>query len=204
MLTIVDYGLGNIKAFCNVYSMLGVQFMVAKGPRDLAGATRLILPGVGSFDHAMARLTESGMRESLTDLVLARGVPVLGICVGLQMLARGSDEGVLPGLGWIAADVRKFDAGVLGASLRIPHMGWNSIEPKNTGGLYSGLNSASRFYFLHSYYIKCDNVSEELASADYGGSFCCGVGRNNIFGVQFHPEKSHAVGVQLLKNFSEI
>ena len=204
MITIIDYGLGNILAFINVYKRLNVPVNVAKNAVELAGSTKLILPGVGAFDHAMQLLKQSGMRETLDNLVLQQGVPVLGICVGMQILALSSDEGKLSGLGWIDGQVKKFDVSSLPHSTHLPHMGWNDIKPVTAHPLFVGLEKDARFYFLHSYYFKCNNAEDVLAESEYGATFSCTVRHKNIYGVQFHPEKSHHYGVQLLKNFAEL
>jgi glutamine amidotransferase len=198
MITIIDYGLGNVLAFWNVYRRLNIAVGVAKAASELRNATKLILPGVGAFDHAMELLQRSGMRETLDEMVLARSVPVLGVCVGMQILAASSEEGKSRGLGWIEGDVRKFD----GASARLPHMGWNDVKPAGSSALFAGLESDARFYFLHSYYFHCARSENILAEAEYGTTFSCAIQSNHVFGVQFHPEKSHRYGVRLLKNFA--
>lgn len=204
MIRIIDYGLGNIQAFLNVYKRLNISVEIARNVEELAGATRLILPGVGSFDHAMQLLQKSGMREVLDDLVLNRNVPVIGICVGMQIMAEHSEEGVLPGLGWIKASVRKLAAIEGGPLLRLPHMGWNDVVPLVSSNLFTGLEHDARFYFLHSYYFDCENSANVLAETHYGMRFVSAVHSRNIYGVQFHPEKSHQYGIRLLKNFSEV
>lgn len=204
MITIVDYGLGNVLAFVNVYKRLNIQVKVAKTESDLVGAAKLILPGVGAFDHAMQRLEQSGMRQAIDQLVMQQGIPVLGICVGMQMLANSSDEGTLPGLGWIAGKVKKFDVATLPHHTHLPHMGWNDVSPVVGGGLFAGLEQDARFYFLHSYYFDCHQPHATLAFSDYGIQFSSAVNHKNVFGVQFHPEKSHHFGSQLLKNFAEL
>jgi glutamine amidotransferase len=204
MITIIDYGVGNIKAFVNIYKRIGIDVKVAQNTKELKGATKLILPGVGHFDYAMERFAHSGMVETSNELVLEKKVPVVGICVGMQMLAQSSDEGDLPGLGWIDATVKKFDASLLKQSTRLPHMGWNDILPIKTNPLLKNLESQARFYFLHSYYFDCNQPEDIIAVSDYGINFTCAVNHNHIYGVQFHPEKSHHYGIQLLKNFSEI
>lgn len=204
MITIIDYGLGNVLAFMNVYSRLNIPVAVAKSAGDLVKATRLILPGVGSFDHAMRELELSGMRQAIEQLVLEKGMPVLGICVGMQMLAKTSEEGMLPGLGWIDGQVRKFDVSTMPRGTNLPHMGWNDVKPVADSGLFKGMEQDARFYFLHSYYFQCLQRADVLAVTDYGDQFTCAVRRSNVYGVQFHPEKSHHFGSQLLRNFSEI
>lgn len=204
MIKVIDYGLGNIRAFLNVYKRSNIPAEVARNADDLMGASHLVLPGVGSFDHAMKLLQASGMREALDDLVLNRSIPVLGICVGMQIMAERSDEGSLAGLGWIHASVRKFPSNEYHPPLRLPHMGWNDVVPKAPSRLFSGLEIDARFYFLHSYYFDCDDSEAALAESSYGQRFVCAVHQNNVYGVQFHPEKSHQYGTRLLQNFSGI
>lgn len=208
MISIVDYGLGNVQAFLNVYKRLNIEAAPVSSAGNLAAATKVILPGVGAFDHAMERLEESGMRETLDDLVLNKRVPALGVCVGMQILADSSDEGERRGLNWIPGRVRYLSA--LGApeDLRLPHMGWNDVAPSSGNPLFKKLETDARFYFLHSYYFECRDGGDVAATSSYGADFSCavrgGVGRENIFGVQFHPEKSHHFGTQLLQNFAEL
>lgn len=202
MITIIDYGLGNIKAFLHVYKKLNIPTVVATSATQVDEASKLILPGVGSFDYAMTRLNASGMRDSLDKAVLEKKVPVIGICVGMQMLSASSDEGQLPGLGWIDGSVKKFTLNENATIL--PHMGWNDVKPVNNSPLFSGIEESSLFYFLHSYYFVCNNSENIICESQYGIKFTCAVAQNNVYGVQFHPEKSHNSGVQLLKNFSTI
>jgi glutamine amidotransferase len=204
MITIINYGLGNVQAFANLYKRLNIPVGVAACAADLDGATKLILPGVGAFDHAMELLDGSGMREAVDDLVLKQRVPVLGVCVGMQILAGSSDEGKLAGLGWIDARVRRFDETTLPRPARLPHMGWNDVVPNSGAKLFAGLERDSRFYFLHSYYFDCVSNDNVLATSEYGIAFGSAVRSQNIYGVQFHPEKSHDYGVRLLKNFAEL
>jgi glutamine amidotransferase len=201
---IVDYGLGNIRAFLNMYKRLGVEARTACAAGELQGASKLILPGVGAFDHAMERLQASGMREALDELVLKAGVPVLGVCVGMQMLAMSSEEGVAAGLGWVDGRVRSLK-GLPGAGLvPLPHMGWNDVLPSPGAKLFAPLGGPLRFYFLHSFYFECGRSGDVAATAEYRSQFCCAVESNNVFGVQFHPEKSHHFGAGLLKAFAEL
>lgn len=204
MITLVNYGLGNIQAFVNIYKRLNIPFTVADTVDELAKATKIILPGVGAFDWAMTRLNESGLRDCLDDLVLNQKHPVLGICVGMQMMADKSDEGELEGLGWIDAEVKKFDESTITQKTHLPHMGWNDVIPQKFDCLFLGLENEPQFYFLHSYYFLPKQTEETLAVTDYGGQFTSAVRFKNIFGVQFHPEKSHQWGIQLLKNFAEL
>lgn len=202
MIHVVDYGLGNVQAFLTMYKRLGFEATRAKTVADLTGVKKIILPGVGAFDHAIKLLNQSGMRPTLEALVVQDKVPVLGICVGMQLLASASDEGHLPGLGWVPGKVRAFRANEQSASLPLPHMGWNDVQPKPGSPLFAGLESDARFYFLHSYYFECDEPSHDAATASYGLDFSCTVSAGNVYGVQFHPEKSHHFGAQLLKNFA--
>lgn len=203
MIKIIDYGLGNILAFQNMYKRLNVPVGLAKTADDLSDATRLILPGVGAFDHAMEELDRSGMRARLDELVLGAKMPVLGICVGMQMLAERSDEGKLPGLGWIPGDVKGFKS-LNQPDLLLPHMGWNDVHPAAGHRLFNELRTDARFYFLHSFYFECADPAHVAAVSSYGKEFSCAVSAGHIHGVQFHPEKSHHFGAQLLKNFAEL
>lgn len=204
MICIVDYGVGNIQAFLNLFKRVGIKAQRADTLDALHNVTRLVLPGVGHFDHAMQRLNDSGMRSRLEELVLGSKVPVIGICVGMQMLAHGSDEGNLPGLGWIPGRVRAFAKHSQGRDLPMPHMGWNELQPQGSGGLLSrGFDDAPQFYFLHSYYFDAEDKADVAATAYYGFGFDAVVSRGHIHGVQCHPEKSHHWGEQLLKNFVE-
>jgi glutamine amidotransferase len=204
MIHVVDYGLGNVQALLTQYKRLGFEVNRAKTATELTGARKIILPGVGAFDHAIELLNQSGMRPTLDALVVQDKVPVLGICVGMQLLASASDEGHLPGLGWVPGKVREFRANEQSASLPLPHMGWNDVRPKPGSTLFAELEFDARFYFLHSYYFECDEPSHIAASASYGTDFSCAVSAGNVYGVQFHPEKSHHFGAQLLENFAKL
>lgn len=204
MIGIVDYGLGNVQAIANIYKRLEIPTQLARSADELAAATHLILPGVGAFDWAMARLNDSGMRATLDRLVLQERRPVLGICVGMQMMAGHSDEGSAAGLGWFDAGVKLFDHARFTSRTHLPHMGWNDVrpaQPVDAGSLLHGLDDA-RFYFLHSYYFAPNDSADTLATTPYGDRFACAVRRGHIHGVQFHPEKSHQWGIRLLKNFA--
>jgi glutamine amidotransferase len=202
MIAIVNYGSGNIQAIANIYKRLDVPFVVASSPEALEGADQVILPGVGAFDQAMNELDASGLRRALDLCVLERKKPVLGICVGMQLLARSSEEGQAKGLGWIDAEVKRFDRAVAGPGTQLPHMGWNTVEPTGAGPLLEGVEATAGFYFLHSYYFSCRDPADVLATTDYGVPFASAVRRQNVHGVQFHPEKSHQNGVRLLRNFA--
>lgn len=204
MITIIDYGVGNISAFQNVYKRLDISTRIAKSVEDLQEVEKLILPGVGAFDYAMSQLNNSGMRERLDELVLKQKVPVIGICVGMQMMGNKSDEGQLEGLKWIDANIRKFDESTIHQRTKLPHMGWNDVYPKNNHPLFEGLEKNAIFYFLHSYYFECKNEKDILANSDYGVMFASAAHHDNIFGIQFHPEKSHQYGEKLLHNFAKL
>lgn len=204
MITIIDYGVGNVNAFSNVYRRLNIDSRIAKTAGDLVGAQKLILPGVGAFDYAMKRLNDSGMRDALDVLVMVEKVHVMGVCVGMQMLAKGSDEGKMEGLNWIDATVKKFDESKILHDAQLPHMGWNDVVPERNIEIFKGLEKESIFYFLHSYYFHCNSVSDVIATSEYGGKFTSAVNRGNIYGVQFHPEKSHQFGETLLYNFANL
>jgi len=191
MISILNYGLGNIHAFANIYKRLNIPAAIASTPQDLRLADKIILPGVGAFDWAMTRLNESGLRDTLEEMVVGDNVPVLGICVGMQIMANRSDEGVLDGLGWIDGTVNKFDDSAFTQKTHLPHMGWNDVLPREDHGLFRELQSGARFYFLHSYYFAQQDPDHVLAVTDYGGPYTSSVRSGNVFGVQFHPEKSH-------------
>ena len=204
MIGIINYGLGNIRAFANVYNRLNIPHAIISKPDELRNAEKLILPGVGAFDHAMELLQRSGMRETLDELVLERKVPILGICVGMQMLAQSSEEGKLSGLGWIDAVVKRFDPTTLSHKTHLPHMGWNNVVPSSDNALFRELQDSPTFYFLHSYYVSCSREEHVIARTQYGIQFACAVNFDNVYGVQFHPEKSHHNGVRLLQSFGSV
>lgn len=204
MIHIIDYGVGNIQAFLNCFKRLGISATRVNTPESLKGATHLILPGVGAFDHAMTLFNNCGLRDTVENLVLIEKVPVLGICVGMQMLATSSEEGNLAGLNWIPGTVKAFSSNPASQCLPMPHMGWNDITALHKHALLDEIGLAPKFYFLHSYYYDCTNKEHVTASAQYGFDFDCVVSNENIYGIQCHPEKSHSFGSLLLKNFSEI
>jgi glutamine amidotransferase len=205
LICIVDYGVGNIQAFFNLFKRLGIDARRASIPDALSDAVRLVLPGVGHFDYAIQKLNDSGLRPKLEELVLGAKVPVVGICVGMQMLSQGSDEGSLPGLNWVPGRVRAFANQPQSANLPTPHMGWNELQPRVGSKLFSrGFEDCPQFYFLHSYFFDAQDRRDVAATASYGLDFDAVVSRGHIHGLQFHPEKSHHWGEQLLKNFVEL
>lgn len=202
VVAIVDYGLGNLGSVSNMLRKLGVGSVRASTPEELGKATALILPGVGHYDTGMGNLRARGFEPVLNELVLEKNVPVLGICLGVQLLARGSEEGSAKGLGWIAADVRRFTFPE-GVSLPVPHMGWNEVEVRDAQLFKGHQPGETRYYFVHSFHLVCDDQADVAASATYGYRFTAAIHRGNIFGSQFHPEKSHKHGMAMLKNWLE-
>lgn len=205
MITIVDYGMGNLGSIANMLRKIGVASRICRGPDQISDAEKLILPGVGAFDAAMMRINEGGLREVLDRKALVERVPVLGICLGMQLLTRGSEEGCIPGLGWIPAETFAFRNRV-DSRLKVPHMGWNIVEVKDESLLTRdfGAMVEPRFYFVHSYFVRCDDAAHCVLQTTYGVTFDSGVQSGNVFGVQFHPEKSHRFGMKLLANFASL
>ena len=204
MITIIDYGSGNINAIGNIYKKLKIPFKIAASPNDVIGAEKLFLPGVGAFDETISKLDETGFRAVLDNEVLVNKVPILGICVGMQILAESSDEGILPGLGYIKGKVKKLDKALLAGKPKLPHLGWNSISLSGSNPLFENIDPYMGFYFLHTYYFDCSNIDDVQGTTFYGQTFASPVSRENVYGVQFHPEKSHRNGIQLLHNFAKI
>lgn len=205
MIAIVDYGLGNIKAFSNIYKRLNIPHGLASTSEDLSRASKIILPGVGAFDYAMEKLNNSGLRSVLESMVLEKNVPIIGICVGMQMMAESSEEGSLKGLGWVPGHVKKLRIPPSAAErFPLPHMGWNNLQLKTADPLFVDLDKDPRFYFLHSYYFETSNPENVIATAEYGEQFSCIVKNKNVYGIQCHPEKSHHSGVSILKNFASL
>jgi glutamine amidotransferase len=203
MVSIVDYGTGNLRSVQNMLRSIGVDSTIAKTPKEVAAATKLVLPGVGHFGFGMKSLIERDLVSALNQKVLEQKTPVLGICLGAQLLTRGSEEGGVAGLGWIEADTKGFDTSRIGDSLRVPHMGWADTEYSASSRLFADTEADPRFYYVHSYHMVCDKPSDELCHATHGYRFVAGVERQNIFGVQFHPEKSHRFGKHILSCFTK-
>lgn len=199
-MVVIDYGAGNIGSVLNMIKHVGGTAVVAKDAAGVKSAKKILLPGVGSFDNAMKRLAQLDLIEPLKERAHA-GIPFLGICLGMQLLANRSEEGTLEGLGLIPGKVRRFRFEGDAASLKVPHMGWNRVTPTGEHPLTTGLGPNARFYFVHSYYFDCENPDNAMLRSFYGVPFTSGVQRGNVMGVQFHPEKSHRFGMQLIKNF---
>jgi glutamine amidotransferase len=199
MIIIVDYGVGNVGSVLNMLRKVGAQARVSGAVADIEAADKLILPGVGHFGHGMSRLAETGLIPILEEQVLSKSKPILGICLGMQMMTKGSEESDVPGLGWIDAFTNRFpDA----PNLRVPHMGWNVVSPSATAQLFDrGAAEAERYYFVHSYYVRTANPEHVAATCRYGIEFAAAFEVGNIFGAQFHPEKSHLFGIGLFRRF---
>ena len=205
MIVVVDYGMGNVGSIANMLKRVGADALVSSQAHDIERAEKLILPGVGAFDSAMERINGSGLRAALDRRVVADKVPVLGICLGMQLLTHTSEEGELPGLGWIAARTVAF-RGRVDPRLKSPHMGWNLVVLHTPSPLTTGLDTLvePRFYFVHSYFIECDDSNVGILRTTYGVTYDSAIQRGNIYGVQFHPEKSHRFGMRLLENFAKL
>ena len=202
MISVLDFGAGNVGSVIRMIEKVGGSARRVSRPGDIDANEKVIIPGVGAFDNGMSSLSE-GWLEPLNSLVDEGRVPILGICLGMQLLCRSSQEGVLPGLGWIDAEVVRFEFPA-GSPLKIPHMGWNTIEVKKTNPLFPLVESEQRFYFVHSYHVVCRNPASVIATTVHGAPFVAAVRAGNVFGVQFHPEKSHRFGMALLRNFQDM
>lgn len=202
MITIINYGIGNLTSVKNMLKKAGAEDVrMSNNPDEIAAADKLLLPGVGHFDYGMKKLHESGLIPLLEKRVLHDKVPILGICLGAQLMTARSDEGNITGLGWVDAETVAFDKTKLATGYKIPYMGWNYVKPQKQVSLFSNLPEAARFYFVHSYHLKMNNPADEWLTAHYGYDFCAAYQKENIFACQFHPEKSHKFGLQLMKNF---
>jgi glutamine amidotransferase len=201
MIAILDFGMGNIQSIRNMFKKAGIESIVTSNVDEIKAADKYLLPGVGSFDYGMINLKKSSFFRTLEKEVLENKKPILGICLGMQLLTNSSEEGIEKGLGWIDAKTVKFD--LEDKSLAVPHMGWNKVNPVNQSSIFKNLEE-NRFYFVHSYHVVCNNKENILGTSFYGKEFTCSINKDNIYGVQFHPEKSHKFGMQLLKNFGEM
>lgn len=203
MILVVDYNMGNVASVTNMLKRIGAEdVVVSRDAADVQRASKIILPGVGAFDRGIEHLERYGLREPLNEIVVRNGVPALGICLGMQLLMESSAEGSLPGLGWVPGHVQRFSF-ESGSTLKVPHMGWNYVQAKERSPLFDP-DKRSRYYFVHSYYAQPSQPEHVVATARYGIEFACAVGYDNVWGVQFHPEKSHRFGIDLLTRFIEV
>lgn len=203
MIVIADTGLANVGSVFNIVKYLGYDAIVTKNQGTINQAEKIILPGVGSFDAGMNSLNSTGMTDILNQKVLIDKIPILGICLGMQLMTRGSEEGILDGLGWFEADSFKFEQKI-DRNIRVPHMGWNNISTLKHKEMFLEINQETRFYFVHSYYVLADSTEDVLATTKHGIEFHSAIQKDNIFGVQFHPEKSHKFGMHFMKSFIEL
>jgi imidazole glycerol-phosphate synthase subunit HisH len=202
-ITVVDCGTGNLQSVNRRLDQLGAEVMVTSDPARVASAGKILLPGVGHFGRAMENLSHSGLADALNEAVLVKRVPILGICLGMQLMASSSAEGGSRGLGWFGGSVVRLEVHDK-LHFKVPHMGWNQVQRRKQSLLLKNIPDGSEFYFVHSYYYAAENEDEVLLTSDYSRSFACGIERENIFGVQFHPEKSHEVGTTMLRNFIDV
>lgn len=201
MIAIIDYGVGNLGSVFNMFKRIGAKAIITSDVKEIQKADKILLPGVGAFDTAMAKLNESNLIPVIKEAVFSNKKPILGICLGMQLLTQRSDEGALAGLGWIEAETLSFQKVI---KERIPHMGWNTITIKNENPMTKGFDEESKFYFVHSYYVSTKNIENKMFGAKYDINFDAGIFQDNIFGVQFHPEKSHKFGMKLFDNFNKL
>lgn len=203
MIAIVHCGVGNVGSVRNMFERLGAEARLVQAAEEMRGATKIVLPGVGRFDEGMRSLERSGLRAELEEMVLGQRVPTLGICLGMQLLTKGSEEGDLAGLGWIDAETVRFRFDPGSGDPRLPHMGWNRVKRAKEHSLVASVFRMEdlRYYFAHSYHVQCDHADDVLTTTTYGYDFPSAVQKENLFGVQFHPEKSHRFGMELLRNF---
>lgn len=204
MIVIVDYGMGNLGSIVNMLKKIGAPAVLTSDPAKIEQADGLILPGVGAFDNGMQNLGERGLIPVLNAMVLGKKTPILGLCLGMQLFTRRSEEGILPGLGWIDAETVRFRFDAADAQLKVPHMGWNTIESCQAHPLFNDLGADPRFYFVHSYHVVCADPQNVLALAHYGLDLVAMIVKDNILGAQFHPEKSHKFGMTLFRNFAAL
>src|SRR5687768_14024872 len=200
MIAIIDYNTGNLNSIKNLIRKVGYDAIITNDASEIAKASKLILPGVGHFDYGMKNLQKLDLIEILNKKVLNEKVPILGICLGVQLFTKRSDEGFEPGLGWVDGITKAFDRGKITNGLKIPHMGWSEVKYRSSR-LFDGFTEVPRFYFVHSFHLECNNDADALTFCEHGYEFTAGIEKENIVGVQFHPEKSHKFGFQLMRNF---
>ena len=199
---ILDYGMGNLRSVQKAFERIKVQAKISNDRNEIINADKLVLPGVGHFERGINNLKERGLVDVLNEAVLVKKIPILGICLGMQLMTEYSEEGNVEGFGWIKAQTLKFSFENIG--LKIPHMGWNNLSIKKNASLYHGINQDDFFYFVHSYFVKCNNERNVSTETNYGKMFVSSFQEGNIYGCQFHPEKSHYAGLQMLENFAEL
>jgi glutamine amidotransferase len=204
VITIIDYGMGNAGSIANMLRRIGAPSLITSRREDVEKASKLILPGVGAFDTGMAHLDETGLRGPLDDKVLRGGTPVIGLCLGMQLLGRRSEEGQRAGLGWLDAETVRFRFDPKESKLKIPHMGWNTVTRVNDSPMFAGFTEPPRFYFVHSYHVECRDPRDVAATVRHGYEVTAAVQRGSIYGVQFHPEKSHKFGMAVLRFFASL
>ena len=204
MIGLINYGSGNIFAIANIYKSLNIPHFMSSDVSELAKADKLVLPGVGAFDETMQLFQSLAIKDWLDEAVLLKKVPIIGVCVGMQIMTKKSEEGNLPGFGWVDADVKRFDASLLKHKPHLPHLGWNTASPSSNNPLFEGVDEQKGFYFLHTYYCECADEKDILSTTSYGKTFTSSFNHENIYGVQFHPEKSHSNGLKIFKNFANL
>lgn len=204
MIVIVDYGMGNLGSILNMLNKVGAEAAISSDVTTIETAEKIILPGVGAFDTGMQRLADRQLLDVLNHKAIDEKTLILGVCLGMQLLTKMSEEGRRPGLGWIDAETIRFRLDPKLANLKVPHMGWNTVEIKRPVSLFQGLSKNPRFYFVHSYHVVCNQTQDILTTTHHGYSFASSIQQDNILGVQFHPEKSHRFGMKLLRNFARM
>lgn len=202
MIAIIDYGMGNLRSVQKAFERIKVPVLITSDKKEILKAAKIVLPGVGNFERGIANLKSNGLYDTLNAVVTENRIPILGICLGMQLMTEFSEEGNVEGLGWIKANTKKFVFDTTG--LKIPHMGWNTLNEVKSSPITNNISPDNLFYFVHSYYVSCENQDDVLAATNYGLSFVSSFQKENIFGCQFHPEKSHSAGLKLLKNFANL
>lgn len=204
MITLINYGSGNIHSIANIYKRYNIPYIITNDSNELLNAKKLILPGVGDFDETMDLIKNLGIKNLLDELVLEKKVPIMGVCVGMQVMGKTSEEGRSEGFGWIDGVVKKIDVIKLDSKPHLPHMGWNIVNPVRNSHLFDSIDLKKGFYFLHSFYFECTNPNDVLAETNYGQNYASAINHDNVYGFQFHPEKSHQNGIELFRNFANL
>lgn len=202
MVCIVDFSMGNLRSVQKAFERIKIPAIISSNSEEILSSNKIVLPGVGNFEKGIYNLKFSGLFETLNEAVIVKGIPILGICLGMQLMTEHSEEGNIQGFGWIKAKTIKLYTEK--SMLKIPHMGWNNLFMKNKSELFSNITSEDLFYFAHSYFVKCEDPKNILTETNYGFNFVSSFNKNNIYGCQFHPEKSHDIGLKVIKNFTEL